>query len=179
MKKSDAGKSGPKSRAGWIMLGLCSFGYLLTFAMDTAKGEAALHAAADTLATIAPILLAVVFLMALMNTYIDPKSIKKHLGKASGLRGWSIALFGGVASHGSTLIWYPMLAEFRTHGVRDALIVAFLYARAIKVPWLPVMVGYFGLTFTITLCVYIIAGAWVQGVLAQKLLPTPTEGPSK
>jgi len=33
------------------------------------------------------------------------------------------------------------------------------YARAIKLPWLPVVVGYFGIAFTLVLTFYILLGA--------------------
>ena len=63
-----------------------------------------------------------------------------------------------------------MLADLRSQGARDSLIVAFFYARAIKLPWLPVMISYFGLTFTLVLCFYILLGAWLQGIIAEKVL---------
>ena len=33
------------------------------------------------------------------------------------LKGWSIALFGGILSHGPGYIWYLMLQELREKGV--------------------------------------------------------------
>ncbi len=160
----------PKNRSGWIMLTLVTIIYLVIFYLDPSKGEKALFAAADTLKIIGPVLILVLFLIALMNTWIDPKSIAKHMGSESGVKGWIIALAGGVFTHGSSLVWYPLLADLRGHSVRDGLIVAFFYARAIKIPWLPVMVSYFGLSFTIILSLYIILGAWLQGIIADKIL---------
>jgi len=92
------------------------------------------------------------------------------LGKESGFKGWVFALLGGILSHGSSYVWYPMLSELRKHGARDGLIVAFFYARAIKLPWLPVMVSYFGITFTLVLSVYILLGAWIQGLIVDKIV---------
>lgn len=122
------------------------------------------------LKTILPILLVVVLLMAVINSFIQPKKIAKHLGEESGMKGWAIALLSGLFSHGSGYVWYPMLSDLRSHGVRDGLIVTFFYARAIKLPWLPMMVSYFGLGFTITLTFYILLGALLQGFIAEKLL---------
>ena len=65
-----------------------------------------------------------------------------------------------------------MLSDLRSHGVRDGLIVTFFYARAIKLPWLPMMVAYFGTGFTIALTFYILLGAVLQGLIADKLLPS-------
>ena len=130
----------------------------------------AAHESLGILVKILPVLLVVFFLTAVLNTFLKPKSIAKHLGGSSRLRGWAIALFGGLLSHGPGYVWYPMLADLRAQGARDGLIVAFFYARAVKLPWLPVMVSYFGLAFTLILCFYIVLGAWLQGVIAEKLL---------
>lgn len=160
----------PKNRAGKILLGIVALSYLLLFFLNADTAFTALESAFDALKTIIFILPVVVFLMALINTFIKPKRIAEHLGRESGIKGWFLALAGGVISHGSGYVWYPMLADLRSHGVRDALIVTFFYARAIKLPWLPMMVSYFGLVFTLTLCFYILLGAWLQGIVAEKLL---------
>lgn len=107
--------------------------------------------------------------MALLSSLIKPKKIVKYLGKESGIKGGIVALAGGVLSHGSSYVWYPILGDLRNQGARDGLIVAFFYARAIKLPWLPVMIGYFGITFSLLLSFYILLGAWIQGVIADKM----------
>jgi len=162
---------------GCILLGvtLLLYGAAALFAPE--KALLAAEESLGILAKILPVLLAVFFLTALLNTFIKPKSIAKHLGGGSGLRGWAIALFGGVLSHGPGYVWYPMLADLRAQGARDSLIVAFFYARAIKLPWLPVMVSYFGLSFTLILCIYILVGAWLQGVIADRLITPHTDTP--
>ena len=106
--------------------------------------------------------------MALLHTFIDSKSISKHIGEQSGVRGWVIALVGGILSHGPAYVWYPMISDLRNHGARDGLIVAFFYTRSIKLPWLPLMVSYFGLAFTVVLTVLVILSAWIQGLIVDK-----------
>jgi hypothetical protein len=64
-----------------------------------------------------------------------------------------------------------MLSEIRKQGARDGLIMAFFYTRSIKVPWLPLMVSYFGLLFTVLLTFYVIVGAWLQGYIVNRLIP--------
>ncbi len=162
-------KSKPKKRSGWIMLAITFIFYIVTAFSDPAIAESAFNKALHTLKMIAPILLLVFFLMALLNTFIKPKKIAQHLGKESGIKGWIAALGGGVLCHGPGYVWFPILNELRSHGVRDGLIVAFFYARAIKLPWLPVMIGYFGGAFTLVLSIYILLGAWLQGLITDKL----------
>jgi len=152
-----------------VMLGIVAALYLITFVISPETGKRALASSGEIVKMIAPVLLIVFFLMALLNTSIDTKYIARHLGKESGLKGWMIALGGGILSHGPAYVWYPMLSEIREQGARDGLIVAFFYARSIKLPWLPLMVSYFGLAFTVLLTFFVILGAWLQGIITDKL----------
>lgn len=163
MKKTSQKNS--MNRSGWVMLGIVILLYLLTFFLDPSSAKASALEALKTLKMITPILLIVFFIMALLNTFINPENIAKHLGEESGFKGWIIALAGGILSHGPGYIWYPMLNNLRKHGARDGLIVTFLYARSIKLPWLPLMISYFGSTFTILLTFFVLLGAWLQGVI--------------
>ncbi len=168
---SSAKEKKPPNRSGWIMLTIVVGLYAVAAFINSVDTFGALKNSVKVLKTILPILLAVVLLMAIINSFIQPKKIAKHLGKESGVKGWIIALLSGLFSHGSGYVWYPMLSDLRSHGVRDGLIVAFFYARAIKLPWLPMMVAYFGTGFAITLTFYILLGAFLQGVIADRLLP--------
>ena len=112
---------------------------------------------------ILPIFAVVILFTALLNYLIQPKQIARHLGEESGARGCFWALAAGVISHGPMYAWYPLVEDLRRHGLRDGLIVTFFYARAVKIPLLPLMVDYFGWIFTLTLSLYIIIGSLVQG----------------
>jgi len=163
-----------KNKSGIVMLILVIFLYVALYFFHPQKTLHALDASLDVLKMIAPILLIVFFLMALLNSFIDEKSIAKHLGEDSGVKGWLIALVGGILSHGPGYIWYPMLQELREKGALDGLIVAFIYARSIKLPWLPLMISYFGITFTIVLSAYVILAAIIQGLITNKILQRPS-----
>lgn len=167
---SENSKKKAPNRSGWIMLSVVTLLYLYAGYVNSSTTYEAFINSLNVLKTIVPILLVVVLLMAIINSFIQPKKIAKHLGKESGLKGWLIAIVSGLFSHGSGYVWYPMLSDLRSHGVRDGLIVTFFYARAIKLPWLPMMVSYFGLGFTIALTFYILLGALLQGIIADKLL---------
>ena len=159
----------PKNRTALVMLGMVVVMYAITFYLNSVAGKEALLAGWEIVKMIAPLLLTVFFLMALLNTFVDSKSISKHLGEQSGVRGWVIALVGGILSHGPAYVWYPMLNDLRKHGARDGLVVAFFYTRSIKLPWLPLMISYFGLAFTVLLTFFVIVGAWIQGLIVNKL----------
>lgn len=160
----------PQNRSGWVMLVMVVILYVIAGFADSADAYDALTNSFQVLKVIVPILLVVVLLMAIINTLIQPRKIAKHLGKESGVKGWAIALLSGLFSHGSGYVWYPMLSDLRRHGMREGLIVTFFYARAIKLPWLPMMIGYFGTAFTVALTFYILLGALLQGLIADRLL---------
>ncbi|WP_292656882.1 permease [Nitratifractor sp.] len=154
---------------GLRLLGLVSLLYLgLALAGSPGAGHA-LHKMLTILATLLPILAVVVFIAGAINYFLDPKVLAKHLGEESGWRGWMIALGAGVLSHGPMYAWYPVIEELRRHGMRDGLVAAFFYARAIKVPLLPMMAAYFGLDFTILLTGLTLVAAWGQGVMLDAL----------
>jgi len=74
-----------------------------------------------------------------------------------------------VISHGPMYAWYPLLEDLRRHGMRDGLIVVFFASRTIKIPLLPVMIDYFGWTFTLVISLYILISALVQGLFLEML----------
>jgi len=157
-------------KISWIMLLLTLVIYIVTAFFNSDVALASLQKSFEIIKSIAPIIVIVLFLMAIFTTLVKPKKMVKHIGDDSGFKGWIIAVFGGVLSHGSTYIWYPVLSQMRNEGAREGLIVAFFYARAIKLPWIPVMIAYFGLTFTLLLSLYILVGAVVQGIIADKFV---------
>ena len=159
-------------KSGWIMLLLSIVLYGVTYVIKPDLVIPALLASGKLLKYIAPILLFVIILTALINSFFDPKKIAQHLGTQSGIKGWLIAISGGILSHGPSYIWYPMLQRIRENGAKDGIIVAFFYARSIKIPWLPIMVSYFGITFTVVLSTYIIIAALIQGLITQQLSPS-------
>jgi uncharacterized membrane protein YraQ (UPF0718 family) len=136
---------------------------------DGTKTLQALQKSGMVLIEILLIFSVVVFISAAINYFIDSKSFARHLGEESGIRGWLIALGAGILSHGPMYAWYPMIQDLRSHGAGDGRVTAFFYARAIKVPLLPIMVEYFGLAFTVILTLYILLAAWIQGLIMDRL----------
>lgn len=159
---------GDAFRGKYLLLGV-SIAYTVLFFVRQQAALLALQRSAAVLVRILPIIAIVILLIALLNTLLQPKQIVGHLGRNSGLKGWLWALAGGVISHGPMYAWYPLVADLRRHGMRDGLIVVFFSARAIKVPLLPMMIDYFGWTFTLVLSFYTLAGALLQGWLLEML----------
>ncbi len=153
---------------GRYLLPLVLLSYTLLYVYYPDNTIEALSKSLSTLLHLLPIFLVVILLMGIFTRLLSRKRIGRLLGNQSGMKGWAIAVVGGILSHGSSYIWYQMLANLRKQQVRDGLIVTFLYTRAIKLPWLPLMVSYFGYAFTVLLMLYIIIGALIQGMIIDK-----------
>ncbi|WP_281951768.1 permease [Nitrosophilus kaiyonis] len=143
--------------------------YILLFYFFPQKSLLALKESFSVLIKILPILLVVIFFNALINYFFKPKKLSYHLSKDRGIKAWIIALIAGILSHGPMYAWYPLIEDLKKKGLRDSLIAMFFYARAVKLPILPLMIHYFGLKFAIVLNIYIIIGAVLQGMIVEKI----------
>ena len=151
----------------FFLLVLITYGILGIYDFGLLKN--ALSALAGLIARIAPILLLVFGVMFLTNLYFESSGIVRFLGKGSGLRGWMLAIGGGIVSSGPIYMWYPLLSDLKEKGMKDSLIAAFLYNRAIKIPLLPMMVYYFGWSFALILSIYQVLFSVVNGILVEFL----------
>jgi uncharacterized membrane protein YraQ (UPF0718 family) len=105
-----------------------------------------------------------------VNLFLKPKRITRLLGRDSGLKGWALAVVLGILSTGPIYAWYPLLADLKEKGMRESLLSAFLYNRAVKLPLLPMMIAYFGIGFTAVLTALMVAGSVLGGLLLERLL---------
>lgn len=123
-----------------------------------------------TLIKIMPILIFVFIIMVLMNLFVKPDTIKKHLGSNSGIKGWVYVIIGSIFIVGPPYILFPYLGELQKQGMRNSLIVAFMSNRTVSPVFIPVMIYYFGLLFTVVISIYIIIFSVINGVFVGKLL---------
>lgn len=119
---------------------------------------------------IIPVLIMVFGIIFLLNLFIEPKNVSNLLGKGAGVRGWMIAIFGGILSTGPIYLWYPLLSDLKEKGMRDLFIATFLYNRAVKIPLLPMMIFYFGVKFTVILTIYMVLFSMINGFCVERLL---------
>lgn len=158
------------NRGAWgLLLGAIGL-YGLVFFIDPDYAAGSFGHFVDMVKSILPILVLVFFLLWGFELI---GGIKERLGqlsgRGSGLKGWLLAIGGGILSHGPIYPWYPLLQHLREQGTRPALLAAFLYARSIKLPWLPLMVHYFGLSYTVLLTVAIALFSIPHGWLVEWL----------
>jgi uncharacterized membrane protein YraQ (UPF0718 family) len=156
---------------GWLLLAAAVLAYGLTALQQPGLAAQALTAFLDMLRKVAPVLLLVLALMFLAERYLTLERTRSWLGRDSGVRGWLLALLAGVLSTGPVYAWYGLLAELRSKGMRPALVVVVLYARAIKLPLLPLLAHYFGLRYALVLSLVIAAFALLNGLVMERVLP--------
>ncbi len=158
-----------RAPAGKHFLILLAAVYLGLAAVEFDLFLRALSVFAKLLSSVLPVLALVLVIMSLLNLTIRPEMAKKMLGKGSGLKGWTFAVVGGILSSGPIYVWYPLIADLREKGMRDSLVAAFLYARAVKIPMIPLMVYYFGWNFTLLLTLYLIIFSVLNGLVVERL----------
>lgn len=152
---------------------LCLAGYGLTLTVDPAIGRAALAAFIHMTRSIVPVLGLVFVLILLTEHFLTPARTRAWLGRDAGVRGWLMALAAGILSTGPVYVWYGLLAELRARGMRTALLAVVLYARAIKLPLLPLLAHYFGVTYMLVLSVLVAVFAVLSGLILERLAPLP------
>jgi len=158
------GKAAKRRFGGWIFLGAVVLLHLGVYWLDPELSALALADFARGLQRLLPVVGVMLLLMTLVNLWVKPQRIARHLGEGSGLRGWAIAIAAGVLSLGPMYLWYPMLGELKQRGVRTSLLAAFLYSRAVKIPLLPMMAHYFGLLYTLLFVLTILLFSVLSGL---------------
>ena len=144
--------------------------YIITFFITPKIFITAINFSIETILKVLPIMALVFLLVFLSNIFINSSKIKKHFGEEAGVKGWLLSIIGGVISSGPVYMWYPLLADFKEKGMRNSFIIAFIYARAIKIQILPLMLFYFGFKFTIIFNILILVFSAINGFVVEKIL---------
>lgn len=158
-----------KIGSSWLFFSIVLIMYVITGALQPNLLQNALTVFAGILWNILPVLVLVFGIMFISNVLLEPKNISRYIGKDSGVRGWFLAIAGGILSTGPIYMWYPLLSDLKEKGMRTSFIAAFLYNRAVKIPLMPMMVYYFGWGFTIILTIYMVIFSVINGLVVEKI----------
>jgi uncharacterized membrane protein YraQ (UPF0718 family) len=164
---------GKRKLGGWLFLAGVILAQGATALVEPDLARQALASFLAMLGEVAPVLVLVFVLMFLAERFLTPARTRAWLGRGSGLRGWLLAVAAGVISTGPVYTWYALLAELRDKGMRTALVAVVLYARAIKLPLLPLLAHYFGLRYMLVLSLLIAGFSIVNGLVMERLLRQP------
>jgi len=155
---------------GWYFLGIAAAAYVIAALIKPSFLLPAMQFFVKIILKILPLFVLVFAIMFVINYFVSPKWLVKHLGKDGGIGTWILAVITGIISTGPIYMWYPMLAELKEKGVRQGFIAAFLYNRAVKPALIPLMIFYFGLMFTIVLTIVMIVFSIIQGKVLEKIV---------
>lgn len=164
---------GKRKFGGWLFLAGMILAQGATALVEPDLARQALASFVAMLREVAPVLVLVFVLMFLAERFLTPARTRAWLGRGSGLRGWLLAVAAGVISTGPVYTWYALLAELRDKGMRTALVAVLLYARAIKLPLLPLLAHYFGLRYMLVLSLLIAGFSILNGLVMERLLRQP------
>lgn len=154
---------------GWLFLLFVLVAYGVIGIVNFETVSQALSFFVKVMHNVLPALVGVFFLLLAADLLFEPKWIQRHLGKGTSIKGWAIAVVGGVLASGPIYAWYALLRELREKGLSASLAAVFLYSRAVKMPLLPLMVHYFGMAYTFVLCFYLLGFAIVSGLFMARL----------
>ena len=121
-----------------------------------------------------PVLVLAFIVNYFINKFIKEETLKRHLGHDSGIKGYFYAIVAGILIGGPPYLLFPMLGEFKKSGVKDSLLATFLFNRNVKIPFMPVVIFYFGVTYTIVISVLLIFFSIINGLVVGRLVNNRT-----
>lgn len=157
-----------KIPAGIIFLAIVTIIYALTGLINANLFLNSLHKFADILKSVVPILLFVFVVLFVINYFINPKKIERHLGETSGIKGWVYTLVASAVISIPPYVLYPVLGDLKKHGMKNSLIAAFMYNRNVQIAFIPAMIYYFGWLYTCVFAFYIIVFSVISGIVVGK-----------
>lgn len=152
-----------------FMLGMIAV-YLIASFVDKSFVLSSFNKFIQTLVELLPILVLVFGVIFIVNIFLNPEKIKKHLGHDSGLKGWLYASLGSVLIVSPPYVIFPLLGQLKKHGMKYSLMAVFLGNRNVQPAFLPVMAYYFGLYFAVVISVYILAFSILNGIIMGKVM---------
>ena len=144
--------------------------YLYSFAAFPGATVLALRSFLDSLAAVLPILAVVFFVMFLGQLFLSPSTVSRYVGEHSGAKGWLVVLLGSIFMSGPQYVMFPLLRELKAQGMKNSLIAVFLNNRNVQPAFVPVMAFYFGMPFTVTFSLLVLAYALLSGLMVGYLV---------
>jgi len=158
-----------KKNKAWFILLLIIFTYLILYFIYPTEIIKAIKMFTSIIISLWYIFIIIFVTMVIIDYFLNPKTILKHMNKKNKFKIWFITIIAGILSSGPVYVWYPLLKSLKEKGVTDKYLVAFLYNRAIKIPLLPIIVFYFSLKYVIILTTVMIIVSIIQGIIIEKI----------
>jgi uncharacterized membrane protein YraQ (UPF0718 family) len=152
-----------------FMLGMIAI-YLIAGIANPSLVMGALNKSFQTFVGLLPILALVFGIIFIINLFLDPEKIKKHLGHESGMKGWLYAILASILITAPPYVMLPLLGQLKKHGMKYSLLAVFLENKNVQLVFLPVMAYYFGVSFTVVISVYIMIFSILSGIFIGKIM---------
>jgi uncharacterized membrane protein YraQ (UPF0718 family) len=154
-------------KSGIIMLSISILIYGVFFHFFPDKTYTAFMKSFHIFEKLLLVLLIIFIFTVLSNLFINKDKIAKYFSNS--FRGYFTSLFASWLAMGPTYAWYPLLSTLKEKGIKDSVLVVFLFARGIKPIWFPLMIVFFGWKYTIIFVIVVSIFAVLQGFLYRYL----------
>ncbi len=144
--------------------------YLIVLIFNFSFFRASLNRFSILALKVLPSILGAFVLIFIFNLILSDHKIKKYLLSKASWKKYFLVIVLGILSSGPIYAWYPFLADLKEQGFKNGLISIFLYNRAIKLPFIPLMVYYFSIKFIIILTGLMIIFSLINGIIVNKLV---------
>jgi uncharacterized membrane protein YraQ (UPF0718 family) len=153
----------------WATLTLVVIAYIILLVFNRQLFFVSLGHFYNIFIKVLPFFILTLILLVIANYFITAKYLLRHL-RGSKLKKWLFVVLGGIISAGPVYMWYPLLADLEKKGLSQGQVACFLYAKAIKLPLLPLLIFYFGWKYFLVISLLMIIFSIIQGILINKLL---------
>lgn len=130
----------------------------------------ALAAGGSLLLGVALLILAVMGLVGLVQVWISRDMVARLLGEEGGVRALLVAALCGTLLVGPPYVIFPLLMTVRRQGARWAVVSIVLAAYAVKLPMIPLEVGFLGWPFSLGRSLLTLLFAIPSGLLVERLM---------
>lgn len=148
----------------WMFLLIVCFLCLISFSINQGSLIDILTVFWNMLIQMLPALLLVYLIIFIFNLLISNKQIVKFLQKGNYIKKLIFSVFFWILSSGPIYLWYWLLKKLHSVGLSFGHIATFSYARAIKLPLIPIMITYFWLKFSIIFVLVLFVFSFMQAL---------------
>jgi uncharacterized membrane protein YraQ (UPF0718 family) len=144
--------------------------YLWAGWADPDRTFTAVRRGGELLFSVSPLILAVMGLVGLIQVWVSQDAVARLLGEESGWKALALAAVCGTLLIGPPYVIFPLLMLIRQQGARWAVVVIVLAAYAVKLPMIPLEVGFLGWPFSLGRSVLTLIFAIPTGLLVEWIM---------
>jgi len=151
--------------------------YAWAFSLAPQRAQQALYNGGSLLLSVTILILAVMGLVGLVQVWISRDTVARLLGEEGGIKALLIAAICGTLLIGPPYVIFPLLMTIRQQGARWAVVTIVLAAYAVKLPMIPLEVGFLGWSFSLGRSLLTILFAFPTGLLVEYVMTPRPPGP--